>query len=516
MNRIAFTLILWLSTALSAYAAIPRQIAYQGILTDTAGNPLQGTYALTISLYDAENASSSIWSEVHTEVLASQGMFALVLGSVEPLTVAFDTPYWIGVKVDGGEETAPRIRLSSAAYALRAEVADSAAQATHADSGEYSVFADTAQFAAIADSAYYFRGIQIDENGRLGINTAPDEQYGFLHLRQPDGGSGYEGFSIEHDTSTLSMRLWVDDAGTRHIGNGASPVVSIDHDKNVTIPRKLNLINGAGMYVSPNDSSFDSFIAHYIGTYLHDGKHLPLAFRTSSKTRMVISDNGNIGIGTSDPGYKLDVHGRLAFSGGGSQNYFMSNLVKSDSRAYTQYISHGGIAINGNDGNQRQMFMFTDGYSTSNIFTVATSDNAGESWINAFAVTGGGDVSLAGCISSTEQFCTSDRRYKQNITPIASALEKVEQLTGVTYDWKKEAYPEKQFTDDRQVGLVAQDVETVLPELVHTDQNGYKSLSYDKMTAVLVQAVKELSERNKLLQREIETLKSSLAPESAE
>ena len=71
------------------------------------------------------------------------------------------------------------------------------------------------------------------------------------------------------------------------------------------------------------------------------------------------------------------------------------------------------------------------------------------------------------------------------------------------------------FTDDTQIGLIAQEVEPVMAELVNTDEDGYKSLAYDKLSAVLVEATKELHEsicelrnENKLLKERIEVLES--------
>ncbi len=59
------------------------------------------------------------------------------------------------------------------------------------------------------------------------------------------------------------------------------------------------------------------------------------------------------------------------------------------------------------------------------------------------------------------------------------------------YNWDRKKWPQKKFSEAKQIGLIAQDVETVVPEVVNTDNEGYKSLSYDKLTAVLIEAVKE-------------------------
>jgi len=88
-------------------------------------------------------------------------------------------------------------------------------------------------------------------------------------------------------------------------------------------------------------------------------------------------------------------------------------------------------------------------------------------------------------------------------------------LQGVSYEWKTEEYPDFGLTEGKQIGLVAQDVEQVLPELVSEDKDGYKSVSYTKLTAVLVEAVKELKAENQKQkelmekqQAEIEALRS--------
>jgi len=109
---------------------------------------------------------------------------------------------------------------------------------------------------------------------------------------------------------------------------------------------------------------------------------------------------------------------------------------------------------------------------------------------------------VAGAILATNDvvaFSTSDERLKENFEEIGSAVEKVEQITGYTFNW----VPMEDihvYGDMKDIGVKAQDVEKVLPELVSDRENGYKAVKYDKLTAVLIQAVKELSERVKNLE----------------
>ena len=90
---------------------------------------------------------------------------------------------------------------------------------------------------------------------------------------------------------------------------------------------------------------------------------------------------------------------------------------------------------------------------------------------------------------------TSDIRLKKNIQPIADALTKVMLLQGVTYEWNREGMEE-----GTQLGLIAQEVEKILPEIVDTDNEGYKSIQYSVMVALLIEAIKEQQFENSKLQ----------------
>ncbi|MFA5271183.1 MAG: hypothetical protein WC412_02445 [Candidatus Omnitrophota bacterium] len=102
------------------YAEIPHLINYQGRLTDSGGVPLNGSYAVTFRIYDAETAGSLLWEETQSGVVVNKGIFSVLLGAVANLNIAFDKPYFLEIKV-GNEVMTPRQRIASAAYAMRAE-----------------------------------------------------------------------------------------------------------------------------------------------------------------------------------------------------------------------------------------------------------------------------------------------------------------------------------------------------------------------------------------------------------
>jgi hypothetical protein len=107
--------------------------------------------------------------------------------------------------------------------------------------------------------------------------------------------------------------------------------------------------------------------------------------------------------------------------------------------------------------------------------------------------------------------CASDRRFKKDITPFAPALDKVTALQPVHYFWRASDFPERHFGNSQTYGLIAQDVEQILPELVATDSDGYKAIDYSKLPLLTIQAVKELKTENDARKAENDALKQRVA-----
>ena len=100
-------------------------------------------------------------------------------------------------------------------------------------------------------------------------------------------------------------------------------------------------------------------------------------------------------------------------------------------------------------------------------------------------------LQVVGKALATAHTTSSDARLKTNIQPITSPLDKVLALRGVTFSWN----PDTGFDGSTHIGLIAQEVENVLPEVVNTGSDGYKSISYSNIVAVLVEAIKDLEAR---------------------
>ena len=106
--------------------------------------------------------------------------------------------------------------------------------------------------------------------------------------------------------------------------------------------------------------------------------------------------------------------------------------------------------------------------------------------------------------------CSSDRRLKKNITPFGSVLEQVIALQPVHFNWRVDEFPDRHFGDSRAYGLIAQDVEEALPELVVTGDDGYKQVDYSKLPLLTIQAVKELKSENDALKQRVADLEKMM------
>ena len=214
-------------------------------------------------------------------------------------------------------------------------------------------------------------------------------------------------------------------------------------------------------------------------------------------TKVVYLDGAGSGAAVVDAFVDLDLSG-------GSVNV---STVKTNSGDMT-FDSAGDIVLDADGAD----LIFKDGGTTiakfinsSSDFVIATDvddkdfiikgqDSTSE--ITALTI----DMSAAGAATfNNDVTAFSDERLKEDIQPIVGGLEKVMQLQGVTYKRNDVSDPKT------QIGVIAQQVESILPEVVLTaeDEMGTKSVDYSKMTAVLIEAVKELKQEVTQLKQQI-------------
>jgi hypothetical protein len=124
---------------------------------------------------------------------------------------------------------------------------------------------------------------------------------------------------------------------------------------------------------------------------------------------------------------------------------------------------------------------------------------------------------VAGSAYTTGTWGGSDIRWKKNLTEIEPVISNIMNINCYKFNWRTDEFPEMKFDNDTQIGLVAQEVEKLFPELVRTDENGFKAIAYDKLSVLLLQGMKEQqmeieSEKseNQKIRSEVQSLREEL------
>jgi hypothetical protein len=168
----------------------------------------------------------------------------------------------------------------------------------------------------------------------------------------------------------------------------------------------------------------------------------------------------------------------------------------SENQLYIYNASLNDFQILGGGGG-----LWAENPTTHNIYNTNSGGRVGiNNTVPASALDVGGDIHASGSVTANAFFYDSDAILKRNIRDLPHSLDKVLQLQGRAFNWKSNGRPD--------VGLIAQDVEKVFPELIATDkQSGLKSVEYGNLIAVLIEAVKEQQKGIQRLEAEVAQLK---------
>jgi hypothetical protein len=185
---------------------------------------------------------------------------------------------------------------------------------------------------------------------------------------------------------------------------------------------------------------------------------------------------------------KLNINGAGVVSGSGQINVASTTGdIALGTRTSGNYVATitGGTGVSSNGATTGEGIAHTISIGQA----VATTDNVRFASIGVGMAASGtsGRIDAANDIVA---FSTSDIRFKENITPIENAIDKIRKISGNTYDWKSELKDIHGY-EGNDVGVIAQEVEAVLPQLVQNRDNGYKAVKYDKLVALLIEGIKE-------------------------
>ncbi|MDB5269294.1 MAG: hypothetical protein JWP58_2334 [Hymenobacter sp.] len=164
---------------------------------------------------------------------------------------------------------------------------------------------------------------------------------------------------------------------------------------------------------------------------------------------------------------------------------------REDNTAYGWNLRHNTGGSEAGQATDRLILERLNGAGAVSVMSWnQATGNVGIGTLNA-----GYALDVAGTIRGNN-VSASDVRFKQNIRPLGGALAAVLALRGVRYQWNALGVQHGGVAGAEQVGVLAQEIEKVYPELVSTDAQGYKAVNYAQLTPVLLEAIKELKAEN--------------------
>ena len=294
--------------------------------------------------------------------------------------------------------------------------------------------------------------------------------------------------------ATPASRMYIDETGNVGIGT-TSPAQKLD-------------VNGVALIQGGDGVLMLRETAAGTGEYELRAGGSDLSFRdiTAGETRMIIDNIGNVGIGTTSPAGKLEVVGTGV------------SLIVSGGTGISQ--RHLGLGIEGGVTGSPQLYLYatanTNGaaYAIQGLRSGLANDaslalNPDGGLVGIGTTTPGQKLDIAaghGRVASGYSWLTnSDSRFKKNIATLENSLEKVTRLRGVRYDLDTD--DDVETGQGKHIGIIAQELEKEYPEFVEEDPEGYKSVAYDKLSSVLIEAVKEQQNQIGKLKAENDALK---------
>ena len=403
----------------------------------------------------------------------------------------------------------------------------------------------------------------LDATGNLGIGTTTVPAAGLLEVS--NAGNTAASGSILGSSFTGSNPAGTLFIGRKARGTSAVPTAVLNGDNLVAF---LGQGYGASAFSGTRGGMFVRAAENWTNT----AQGTALNFNTTAVgtntpgTKMTIDSGGNVGIGTMGPTAALDMvretgAGPLEIaltryagtSSSGEPNIVLrtargtlaapSALLAGDELGGWGAGGYGATDF-GNVGVGMGGFAaenWTDTAQGAGLMIGVTPLGSNEGEINMMIMPDGnvgigtftdfptitdklqvfGDIRVGvtgtdGCIKNFDGTgiagtCSSDRRFKKDITPFGRVLNRFAALQPVRYYWRAAEFPEQHFGDTQAYGLIAQDVEQVLPELVVTRPDGYKAVDYSELPMLTIQAVKELKAENDELKRRLADVERALA-----
>jgi hypothetical protein len=363
---------------------------------------------------------------------------------------------------------------------------------------------------------------QIFDNGtNVGIGTATPGTYGYFVVNGSAASTGistvirnatdtggdntrYAGldFMVGSDNGTASIRAFRTNSAADYAtaltfwtkGAGANATIPTERMRIASdgVVSVTNSTQGILKTVSGTRSlAFESYASDW--NYLvSSGNNLAIKadgafnalFFTNGSERMRITSAGNVGIGTTSPVSDVRLTTRATSSSG--YNLFIEQDNGLDGFVLASTSAHGALTFSRRDTsgtNTNERMRCTAG---GNLLLGTTTDNGERLYVS-------GSIRATGSITAN-----SDVRLKKNIERIENALQKVSEISGYTYNTI--------YDEDRHAGVIAQEIDKVLPEIVNKGNDGLMGVEYGNISALLIEAIKDLKKDNESLRAIVEGL----------
>ena len=173
-------------------------------------------------------------------------------------------------------------------------------------------------------------------------------------------------------------------------------------------------------------------------------------------------------------------------------------LLKDNGTEFGRFkIASSDFVIKSAINNKDILFKGQDGGSTITALQLDMSEGGNAQFLKNIS---GSQIEASGDVIA---FGSSDERLKDNVTYIHKPIDKINKIGGYKFTWnnKQETYLGK------DIGVLAQEVEAIMPELVTTRENGYKAVKYDKLVPLLIEGIKELDKKVKDIEKNCDCLK---------
>ena len=499
--------------AVEVSSQIPREIFYQGVLSDFSGTPRDGRHRFVFYLYDDQGVQLYSYTPPES-LLVTRGLFYTTLNFP---AARFDQQYLLGIEVNGTLLSDP-VRLASTAYSIASIRADTAGYAAIADSAR-----SAPQGGGLGSVTSIGSGSPGPQAGTSGLwfSSNPITEMGTIAIANNGVDSAKIAPGAVTSTRILDGTIGVTDIGTNAVGSDELGTGSVALDSTDVIGT-LGVANGGtgattgavargnlGAATSGTNSDITSLAGLTTPLSISQGGTGASTFTTGSV--LFVSSAGNSFAEANSRFYWRDDLGSLNLAsqrgplGGRIQLVNPNQSASTPDTAWTFLNSGGDLQIGLTIS---PIGPTLPGLSIDDITGyVGIGRNDPQAKLDVFGTikailstdTSGGLLVFYNPITHELSYQGSSRVLKTNIRPLEVNPSNVLSLQAVRFDWKKGGMPD--------IGLIAEDVDEVIKDLaVHDSENYPISVKYEKLSIYLLEVIKLQEKRITQLEKSMRTL----------